>query len=185
MKRILDLVLAILFIIFFIIPFIIIYLAIKFNSCGDPIYWSNRIGRYNKLFRMPKFRSMKIDTPEIATHELTDPEQWLTPLGAFLRKYSLDELPQIISIISGEMSFVGPRPALFNQYDLIKMRTDKGIQRLVPGITGWAQINGRDELSLSEKVNFEEEYLKNKSIFFDIKIIILTIKKVLTSDGVK
>ena len=184
MKRILDLVLAIALIIFLVIPFVIIYLFIKFNYCGDPIYWSDRIGRYNKLFRMPKFRSMKIDTPEMATHELTNPEQWLTPLGAFLRKYSLDELPQLMSIISGEMSFVGPRPALFNQYDLIKMRTDKGIHRLVPGITGWAQINGRDTLSLSEKVNFDEEYLKKKSIFFDIKIIWLTIKKVLTSEGV-
>ncbi len=185
MKRTCDLIFALILAIIFFIPLIFIYIVIVINSVESPIYWSNRIGKDNKVFRMAKFRSMKINAPEIATHELKNPNIWLTSLGSFLRSTSIDELPQIFNILKGEMSFVGPRPALFNQYDLIEMRTKKNIHRLVPGITGWAQINGRDELSIIDKVFYDQYYLKNKSFFLDLKILWLTIIKVLTSDGVK
>ena len=167
------------------IPWIFIYILLVLNSVESPIYWSDRIGKNNKIFKMPKFRTMKMNTPELATHKLKNPNQWLTYFGSFLRRSSLDELPQIISIIKGDMSFVGPRPALYNQYDLIEMRTKRNVHRLIPGITGWAQIHGRDEISIIEKVEFDKYYLDNRSFFLDLKIIWLTIIKVLTSDGVK
>lgn len=185
MKRAFDLIFALILTIILFIPLIFIYIAIVIYSVESPIYWSNRIGKNNKIFRMPKFRSMKINAPEIATHKLKNPNEWHTSLGSFLRSSSIDELPQIFCIIRGEMSFVGPRPALYNQYDLIKMRTERNIHRLLPGITGWAQINGRDEISIIDKVKYDKYYLDNKSFFLDLKILWLTIIKVLTSDGVK
>ena len=157
---------------------------VRLTSPGPVLYWSERVGRNNSIFRMPKFRTMKIDTPEVATHLLGDPDQWLTPFGSFLRKTSLDELPQLWSIMNGDMSFVGPRPALFNQDDLISLRTNVGVHKLVPGLTGWAQVNGRDELSILEKVKLEAEYLKMRSIRFDLWILWLTLLKVLRRDGV-
>ena len=185
MKRLFDLFLSSLTIIIFFIPLLIIYLSIKIYSKGNPIYWSNRVGKDNKIFKMPKFRSMRNNTPELATSELKDPYKWLTPIGLFLRKSSLDELPQIFCVFAGKMSFVGPRPALYNQDDLIKMRTDNGIHKLLPGITGLAQVNGRDELTLKDKVKYDKLYLINKSFLFDLKILSQTIIKVITSDGVK
>ena len=185
MKRLLDLFLATLSIAIFFIPLLLIYSSIKLNTKGNALYWSDRVGKDNKIFKMPKFRTMVLDTPELATDKLKDPNQWLTPIGYFLRKSSLDELPQIFCVFVGKMSFVGPRPALYNQYELIEMRTKKGIHRLLPGITGWAQINGRDELELKDKVEFDKFYLLKKSFLFDIKIIFKTITKVLSADGVK
>ena len=154
------------------------------TSPGPTLYWSDRVGRHNRLFKMPKFRSMRIDTPAVATHLLDNPEQWLTPIGSFLRKTSLDELPQLWSIFKGDMSFVGPRPALFNQDDLIKLRTEKGVHTLVPGLTGWAQVNGRDEIPISQKVQLDAEYLHRQSFFFDLKILWMTALKVFNRDGV-
>jgi len=148
------------------------------------MYWSDRIGRHNKTFRMPKFRSMRIDTPAVPTHLLQNPGQWLTPIGSFLRKTSLDELPQLWSILKGDMSFVGPRPALFNQNDLIALRTDTGVHELLPGLTGWAQINGRDELSIPQKVQLDAEYLDRRSLLFDLKILGMTASRVFLRDGV-
>ena len=185
MKRLFDLFLATLSIIIFLLPLLLIYFSIKIYSKANPLYWSNRVGKDNKIFKMPKFRSMVVNTPELATSELEDPDKWLTPLGSFLRRSSLDELPQIFCVFFGKMSFVGPRPALYNQYDLIEMRTDSGIHKLLPGITGWAQINGRDERSIKEKVAYDKFYLLKKSLFFDIQIIWKTFTKVLKSDGVK
>ena len=149
------------------------------------LYWSDRVGRYNKIFKMPKFRTMRVDTPAVATHLLPDPKQFITPVGSFLRKSSLDELPQLWSIIKGDMSFVGPRPALFNQHDLIALRTQYGVDRLVPGLTGWAQINGRDELPIPEKVKLDVDYMNNQSICLDMKILFLTFVKVLRRDGIQ
>lgn len=149
------------------------------------MYWSDRVGRDNKNFSMPKFRSMRVDTPAVATHLLDNPVQFLTPVGSFLRKSSLDELPQLWSIIKGDMSFVGPRPALFNQHDLIALRTEYGVDKLIPGLTGWAQINGRDELPIPEKVKMDVEYMQQQSFLFDIKIIFMTFVKILKSDGIK
>lgn len=148
------------------------------------MYWSDRVGRYNKIFKMPKLRTMRTDTPEIATHLMSNPDVYLTSIGKFLRKSSLDELPQLWSVLKGDMSFVGPRPALFNQDDLIALRTAKGVHRLIPGITGWAQINGRDELPIPVKVRFDEYYLKNRSFFFDLKILWMTFLKVVRREGV-
>jgi O-antigen biosynthesis protein WbqP len=167
------------------IPILIVALLVKFTSPGPVLYWSNRVGRNNIIFKMPKFRTMRIDTPVVATHLLENPGQWLTPVGGFLRKSSLDELPQILSILTGAMSFVGPRPALFNQDDLIALRTAKGVHLLTPGLTGWAQINGRDELPDPVKVDFDEYYLKNRSFMLDMRIILRTFLKVLKSEGVQ
>jgi O-antigen biosynthesis protein WbqP len=157
---------------------------VKLTSKGPVLYWSDRVGKKNQLFKMPKFRSMIIDTPAVATHLLVDPKSALTPVGDFLRKSSLDELPQLWSILIGDMSFVGPRPALFNQDDLIELRTAHGVDRLVPGLTGWAQINGRDELPIPQKVDLDVEYLHHQSLRLDIKILWLTFIKVLKKDGV-
>lgn len=159
-------------------------ILIKVTSPGPVLYWSNRVGRGNRLFRMPKFRTMRVDTPAVATHLLADPSRYLTPIGAFLRRGSLDELPQLWSIVAGNMSIVGPRPALFNQDDLIALRTEKGIHELIPGLTGWAQINGRDELPVPLKVAMDEYYLKNRSFILDLKIILRTFSKVARREGV-
>jgi O-antigen biosynthesis protein WbqP len=168
----------------FIIPMFIVAVLVKLTSPGPILYWSDRVGRINTIFKMPKFRTMRTDTPAVATHLLTDPDLWLTPIGKFLRKSSLDELPQLISILKGDMSIVGPRPALFNQEDLIEQRTRKGVHCLTPGLTGWAQINGRDELPIPAKVALDEYYLKNRSFALDMRIILLTIVKVAKSEGV-
>ena len=183
-KRIMDVILSIFALFIFIIPLIVIFLLIKFTSKGDVIYWSDRIGKNNKIFKMPKFRTMSIETPSVATHLLTNPNEWITPIGKILRRYSLDELPQLWSILYGHMSLVGPRPALFNQDDLIKLRTELMVHTLTPGLTGLAQINGRDELSIKNKVKFDFEYLNNKSLLLDIVIIIKTIKKVFIKPGI-
>lgn len=183
-KRCFDLVLVLLLIVLFSIPLIVIALAVRLTSTGPAIYWSDRVGRHNILFRMPKFRTMRIDTPAVATHLLGKPDQYLTPIGSFLRKSSLDELPQLWSILNGNMSFVGPRPALFNQDDLIQLRTEKGVHLILPGLTGWAQVNGRDELPIPEKVKLDANYLAQQSFWFDMKILCLTFIKVIKRDGV-
>lgn len=184
MKRLFDLVMGIAALLVLAVPLALIALAVKLTSPGPVFYWSDRVGIHNTIFRMPKFRSMRIDTPEVATHLLKDPDHWLTPIGSFLRKTSLDELPQLYSILKGDMSFVGPRPALFNQDDLIALRTQAGVDALVPGLTGWAQINGRDDLPIPVKVEFDAEYLKKRSFWFDMKIIWLTFIKVIRRDNV-
>ena len=166
------------------LPIIFLVIAVRLTSPGPVLYWSDRIGRHNRLFKMPKFRSMRIDTPAVATHLLSNPEQWLTPIGSFLRRSSLDELPQLWSIFKGDMSFVGPRPALFNQDDLMALRTEKGVHTLVPGLTGWAQVNGRDEIPIPQKVELDVEYLEKQSLVFDVKILWMTALKVITKDGV-
>ena len=185
MKRIFDLSLVFISVIILFIPILLIALAVRLSSNGPVLYWSDRVGRNSKIFRMPKFRSMRTDTPDVASHLLQEPDAWLTPIGNFLRKSSLDELPQIWSVLKKEMSFVGPRPALYNQADLIALREEAGIDKLLPGITGWAQINGRDELNIEEKVLFDKEYLYKKSIFFDLKIILLTIIRIIKCDGIR
>lgn len=184
MKRLLDFSLAMIAGVLLLVPILLVAVAVRLTSPGPVLYWSDRVGRDNRLFRMPKFRSMRVDTPAVATHLLQDPVRWLTPIGSFLRKTSLDELPQIWSIIRGDMSFVGPRPALFNQYDLIALRTERGIHRLLPGLTGWAQINGRDELAIPDKVKLDEEYLNRQSLLFDVAIIWRTGVKVFLGSGV-
>jgi O-antigen biosynthesis protein WbqP len=184
MKRLFDITFAIVIGIIVLIPLLLIALVVRFTSKGPVLYWSARIGRDNRIFQMPKFRSMLAKTPEVATHALKDPAQWLTSIGLFLRKRSLDELPQLWSILLGDMSFVGPRPALFNQHDLIFLRTQLGIQKLKPGLTGWAQVNGRDEISIFQKVFFDTEYLKRQSFKFDLYILWVTFIKVIKSDGV-
>jgi O-antigen biosynthesis protein WbqP len=178
MKRIFDFIFAFILLILFIIPMILIALSIRLTSNGPAIYWSDRVGVNNLIFRMPKFRSMRIDTPSLATHLLSDPDKFLSPIGKILRKSSIDELPQIFSVLQGDMSFVGPRPALYNQDDLVSLRKEYGLEHLVPGITGWAQVNGRDNLTIYEKVMFEVDYNKNKSFWFDLKILWLTVLKV-------
>jgi len=183
-KRFFDLTLALLASGILALPVLLVALAIRLTSPGPVLYWSDRIGRYNRIFRMPKFRSMRIGTPAVATHLLQDPDAWLTPIGAFLRKTSLDELPQLWSILAGDMSFVGPRPALFNQDDLVAMRTEGGVHEMVPGLTGWAQVNGRDELPIPDKVALDVEYLRRRSFLFDLRILWLTVVKVLRRDGV-
>ena len=184
MKRLFDLMLGLTAACILLLPCALVALAVKLSSPGPAVYWSNRVGRNNVVFRMPKFRSMRIDTPTVATHLLENPDAWLTPIGSFLRKSSLDELPQLWCILRGEMSFVGPRPALYNQHDLIDLRTQLGIHALVPGLTGWAQINGRDELPLATKVALDAHYLAHQSLRLDIKILLATFIKVLRRDGV-
>jgi O-antigen biosynthesis protein WbqP len=184
MKRIFDLMLAVLVGMVLLPPVLLIAALVRLTSPGSALYWSDRVGRHNRIFKMPKFRSMRIGTPAVATHLLSHPDSYLTPIGSFLRKSSLDELPQLWSIIKGDMSFVGPRPALFNQDDLIELRTRSGVHELLPGLTGWAQINGRDELPIPQKVALDVEYLRNKSFWMDMKIIFLTGLKVLRRDNV-
>jgi O-antigen biosynthesis protein WbqP len=184
MKRLFDLVLASILTILFAVPLIVVALAIRLTSSGPALYWSDRVGRDNHIFKMPKFRSMRTDTPAVATHLLDNPQSFLTPIGSFLRRSSLDELPQIWSVLVGDMSFVGPRPALYNQDDLIALRTERKVHTLVPGLTGWAQVNGRDELPIPVKVDLDVEYMQKQSFFFDIYILYLTFIKVLGRDGV-
>ena len=183
-KKSFDLVLALLAMPLLLPLIVFVAVLVRLTSPGPALYWSDRVGRHNKIFRMPKFRSMRIDTPAVATHLLQNPDQWLTPIGSFLRKSSLDELPQLWSILNGDMSFVGPRPALFNQEDLIALRTDAGVHELLPGLTGWAQINGRDELPIPDKVKLDIEYLQKHSFVFDLEILWMTFLKVLRRDGV-
>lgn len=183
-KRLFDILLGLISVSILCLPMLMIAVVVKCSSRGPVLYWSDRVGRGNALFSMPKFRSMRVGTPTVATHLLADPDAFITPVGSFLRKTSLDELPQIWSILVGDMSFVGPRPALFNQYDLIELRTKNGIHELVPGLTGWAQINGRDELPIQEKVALEVEYLQKASLWFDCLIIWRTAEKVLRRHGV-
>ena len=184
MKRFFDLLLAALAVLVLLVPVAVLALLVRLTSRGPALYWSDRVGQHNRIFKMPKFRSMQLGTPAVATHLLNDPKTYLTPIGSFLRKSSLDELPQLWSILVGDMSFVGPRPALFNQVDLIALRTEHGVHELVPGLTGWAQINGRDELPVPDKVKLDTEYLKRKSVLFDIRILWLTLAKVVRRDGV-
>ena len=184
MKRIFDLVVAVLAAVILLIPVMLVAALVRITSKGPVLYWSDRLGRNNQIFKMPKFRSMRVGTPAVATHLLSNPDAYLTPVGSFLRKSSLDELPQLWSILKGDMSFVGPRPALFNQHDLMDLRTRAGVHRLTPGLTGWAQINGRDELPIPQKVALDIEYMHRQSLIFDIKIIFLTAWKVLVRDNV-
>ena len=184
MKRLFDLVLALIAACLLIVPIVVVAVLVKLTSKGPALYWSDRVGMHNTIFKMPKFRSMKVETPAVATHLLLDPGIVLTPVGDFLRKNSLDELPQLWCILKGEMSFVGPRPALFNQDDLILLRTEKGVDKVVPGLTGWAQVNGRDELPIPEKVVLDVEYMERQSLWFDLKILWLTVLKVVRRDGV-
>jgi O-antigen biosynthesis protein WbqP len=184
MKRIFDVAMSLLALIGLGVPMLIAALLIKLTSKGPVLYWSNRVGKNNKIFRMPKFRTMLIETPAVATHLLSDPDRYLTPIGKFLRKTSIDELPQLWSILKGDMSIVGPRPALFNQDDLIALRTEKGVHVLTPGLSGPAQINGRDELPIPVKVEYDEYYLKNRSFIFDMKVIYQTIFKAAKCEGV-
>ena len=178
MKRVFDVVISIVCLVIFAIPASVIALAVGMTSRGPVFHWSSRVGRRNKIFQMPKFRTMRADTPDLATHLLKDPGKWITPMGRFLRASSLDELPQLWSILKGDMSFVGPRPALHNQFDLIDLRTTTGVSELSPGLTGWAQINGRDEVSVSEKVELDREYLQRTAFWFDFKILVVTFFKV-------
>ena len=184
MKRFFDFLFSIVLLIIFIIPSIAIAIAIKLTSQGNVLYWSDRVGKNNVIFKMPKFRTMKIDTPELATHLLKDSNSALTPVGSYLRKYSLDEIPLLWTIFKGDMRFVGPRPALFNQNDLINLRSTYGVEKISPGLTGWAQVNGRDDLPIVDKVKKDVEYLKRHSFLFDLKILWLTILKVIRKDGV-
>ncbi len=184
MKRLFDLLLAFAAILILWLPIAIVAIFVRLTSQGGVIYFSDRVGRNNKIFKMPKFRSMRVGTPAVATHLLADAASHLTPIGSFLRKTSLDELPQLWSILKGDMSFVGPRPALFNQQDLIDLRTTHGVHTLVPGLTGWAQVNGRDELPIPDKVQLDVEYLQQQSLWFDIRILWLTFVQVLRRDGV-
>ena len=184
MKRLFDLILATVLIIVLSMPMLFIMLAIRLTSKGPVLYWSDRVGFAHSIYKMPKFRSMRIDTPEVATHLMSNPEEFLSPIGRFLRRTSLDELPQLFSILKGDMSFVGPRPALFNQDDLIDLRLENDLDKLIPGLTGWAQVNGRDELSIPEKVVLEVEYMHKKSFWFDLKILWLTFLKVINRKDV-
>lgn len=185
MSRALNFIFAFIACIVFFVPIIIISIIVKLTSKGPAVYWSKRVGQNNKLFEMPKFRSMRVDTPQKATHLLTDANKYLTPVGIILRKTSLDELPQLWSILIGDMNFVGPRPALFNQDDLVELRTEQGVHKIKPGVTGWAQINGRDDISIPKKVSLDKEYLDKRSLFFDFKIILLTFFKVLATKNVQ
>jgi O-antigen biosynthesis protein WbqP len=184
MKRLFDIVVSLMAGLVLAIPLLLIGLLVRLTSRGPVLYWSDRVGQENRIFSMPKFRSMLVDAPVVATHLLADPSVYLTPIGGFLRKTSLDELPQLICILTGEMSFVGPRPALFNQHDLIALRTESNVHQLVPGLTGWAQINGRDELPIPDKVALDVFYMKNRSFWFDLKIIGMTVAKVLSRANV-
>ena len=184
MKRLFDVVFSVILLLILLIPMVLIAIVVKVTSEGEVLYWSDRVGKNNIVFKMPKFRSMLADTPVLATHLLDNPQSNLTPIGNFLRKYSLDEFPQLWSILKGDMSFVGPRPALFNQDDLIKLRLVQGVDKISPGLTGWAQINGRDELPIPEKVKMDVEYLQRQSFLFDLKILWLTFLKVIKKDGI-
>lgn len=184
MKRLVDLTLATIAGIVFAIPIALVALLVRATSAGPALYWSDRVGRRNVIFRMPKFRTMRVDTPAVATHLLADPDAHLTPVGRFLRRSSLDELPQLWSILRGDMSFVGPRPALFNQDDLVALRTEHGVHELIPGLTGWAQVNGRDDLSIPDKVQFDAEYLRRASLAFDVKILLMTVTQAFRGRGV-
>lgn len=185
MKRIFDLILALVLIVLFSIPMLVIALMIKLTSKGPAIFWTDRVGVNNRIFKMAKFRTMKLNTPQVATHLMKNPEDYLIPAGEFLRKFSLDELPQLFNVLKGDMSFVGPRPALFNQDDLVELRTKKNVHKLVPGVAGWAQVNGRDDLPIPIKVSFDEYYLKHRSFAFDLYIILLTAVKVIKREGVQ
>ncbi len=185
LKRAVDFFLALVVSVILLVPILLVAVSVRLTSPGPILYWSKRIGRFNQIFLMPKFRSMRADTPTVATHLLENPDRFLTPIGSFLRKSSLDELPQLWCILAGKMSFVGPRPALYNQYDLIELRTARGVDKLLPGLTGWAQINGRDELPIPEKVKFDAEYLERRSIGFDMRILFLTAEKVIRRRGIK
>ena len=185
MKRICDVLLSLLLLFCFSIPMILIALIVKLTSKGPALYWSDRVGINNTIFRMPKFRTMRLDAPEMATHLMEDPDRYLTSVGSFLRKFSLDELPQLWSILKGDMSFIGPRPALYNQDDLVELRSERGIHRLVPGVTGWAQVNGRDDIPIPLKVEYDEYYMNNKSIILDLKIVWMTVVNVLRKRGIK
>lgn len=184
-KRAFDVLSVLLLLTVLLLPLSVLALLIRLTSKGPAIHWSDRVGRYNRIFRMPKFRSMRVDTPQLPTHLLCNPANYLTPIGSFLRRTSLDELPQLWSILTGDMSFVGPRPALFNQDDLVALRTQRGIQELAPGLTGWAQVNGRDDLSIPVKVQFDQEYLQRRSLKFDLQIIRMTAAKVLNSESIR
>ena len=184
MKRIFDLLFAVMFLALLVIPMLLIAIVIRLTSKGPSIYWSDRIGKDNEIFKMPKFRSMLIGTPAIATHLLNNPDTYLSPIGSFLRRYSLDELPQLLSVLKGDISFVGPRPALYNQDYLIALRTEKGVNKSLPGITGWAQVNGRDELLVPDKVALDVEYINRQSFWFDMQILWMTFLKVVKRDGV-
>ncbi len=184
MKRAFDICFALGLGVVLALPMALTALAVRLTSRGPVLYWSDRVGKFNRIYKMPKFRSMQVGTPAKATHLLENPDQWLTPIGSFLRKSSLDELPQLWCVLVGEMSVVGPRPALFNQDELIELRSQKGVDRLLPGVTGWAQVNGRDELSIPQKVAFDAEYLRQQSMAFDLKIILMTLRKVILRDGV-
>jgi O-antigen biosynthesis protein WbqP len=184
MKRIFDLILGVMTFVLLIFPMLLIAISVRLSSKGPALYWSDRVGKNNKIFKMPKFRSMLIKTPAVATHLLKNPNFYLSSVGGFLRRSSLDELPQLISILKGDMSFVGPRPALFNQDDLIALRTENGVDSLLPGITGWAQVNGRDELSIPNKVALDVEYMQRQSFWFDMKILWMTFLKVIKRTGV-
>ena len=184
MKRIFDLLLGVVILALLVIPMLLICIAVRLSSKGSALYWSNRIGRNNEIFKMPKFRSMLIDTPDVATHLLNTPDSYLSPIGTFLRRSSLDESPQLFSVLKGDMSFIGPRPALHNQDDLIALRTKKGVDKLLPGITGWAQVNGRDKMSIPDKVALDVEYLNRQSFWFDMKILWMTFLKIVKRDGV-
>ncbi len=184
MKRLFDIAVVLVAIVILALPMLLVAILVRITSTGPVLYWSNRVGLKNQIFGMPKFRTMRVDAPVVATHLLNGPERYLTPIGSLLRKSSLDELPQLLSILKGDMSFVGPRPALFNQDDLISLRTEMGVHELVPGLTGWAQVNGRDELPIPQKVQLDVEYLESQSLFFDMKILWMTALKVLARDGV-
>jgi O-antigen biosynthesis protein WbqP len=184
MKLLFDIFLGFILLVLLVIPILLIVIAVRFTSKGPVLYWSDRVGKDNEIFEMPKFRSMRIETPTVATHLLNDPDTYISPIGRFLRRSSLDELPQIFSVLKGNMSFVGPRPALFNQDDLIRLRIEKGVDKLLPGITGWAQVNGRDELSIPDKVALDVEYLQRQSFWLDIKILWMTFLKVIKRTGV-
>jgi O-antigen biosynthesis protein WbqP len=184
MKRLFDLILSTILIFSLLVPMLFISLLIRLTSKGPALYWSDRVGFANSIYKMPKFRSMRIDTPEVATHLMSNPEEFLSTIGRFLRRTSLDELPQLFSILKGDMSFVGPRPALFNQDDLIALRSENDLDKLIPGLTGWAQVNGRDELSIPEKVALEVEYMQKKSFWFDLKILWMTFLRVINNQGV-
>jgi len=184
-KRVFDLILALVLVVLLSIPMLVIAVLIKLMSKGSAMFWTDRVGKNNTIFKMAKFRTMKLNTPQVATHLMENPEDYLIPGGGFLRKYSLDELPQLFNVLKGDMSFVGPRPALFNQNDLITLRTKKNIHKLVPGVTGWAQVNGRDDLAIPVKVSFDEYYLNHRSFAFDLYIILLTAIKVVKREGVQ
>jgi O-antigen biosynthesis protein WbqP len=184
MKRIFDLYAGTVLLVLLSVPMLLITIAIRLSSKGPALYWSDRVGINNEVFKMPKFRSMRVDTPIVATHLLDNPDIYLSPIGRFLRYSSLDELPQLFSVLKGDMSFVGPRPALYNQDDLIALRSKNGVDKLLPGITGWAQVNGRDELSISDKAVLDVEYMSHQSFWFDMKILWMTFLKVIKRDGV-